>query len=190
MKGHKIKRLERLGTACKYMLYTSRCMYDKWYTYSYVYKYLKGRGKEDGARYFLKALSDRTRGSGNNLKHKRFCLNIQAAHFHSGSLSIDIGCPETRRRRSPPWRCSKAVWILSWKTCCRWPCLRKWVEQDNFWKSLAAIAILWSFKTKKVDFLRFYLRATWDFLSATNFTLVSMEPKAEEQKKSSNEAYT
>jgi len=45
-----------------------------------VYKYLQGGCKEDSARLFAVVPSDRTRGNGYKLKHKRFPLNIRK-HF-------------------------------------------------------------------------------------------------------------
>lgn len=39
--------------------------------------YVKGKGKEDGARPLSVESGDRTRDSRGKLKHKRFCLNIR-----------------------------------------------------------------------------------------------------------------
>ncbi|KAK4816234.1 hypothetical protein QYF61_013642 [Mycteria americana] len=49
-----------------------------------VYKYLKGGCKDDGARLFSVVPSDKTRGHGHQLKHRRFSLNIRKHFFPVG----------------------------------------------------------------------------------------------------------
>jgi len=46
-----------------------------------VYKYLKGRCKEDRARPFLEGPSDRTGGNGHKFKHRKLCLSIRRNFF-------------------------------------------------------------------------------------------------------------
>ena len=46
-----------------------------------AYKYLKGGGQEDGAKLFSVVPSDRTRGNGHKLKHRKLQLNPRKNFF-------------------------------------------------------------------------------------------------------------
>jgi len=46
-----------------------------------AFKYLKGGCQEDGAKLFPVVPSNRTRGNGHKLKHRKFCLNTRKSFF-------------------------------------------------------------------------------------------------------------
>jgi len=79
-----------------------------------VYKYLKGGCKESGARLFSVVPSDKTRGNGHKLKHKRLPLNVGKYFFTVRMLWSHHLC-----------RYSKGIWTWSWELALSGPTLAR-----------------------------------------------------------------
>ena len=59
-----------------------------------VCKYLQGQCQEDGARLLSVVPSDRTRGKGHKLQHKKFLLKTRKNFFTLRVADPGTGCPE------------------------------------------------------------------------------------------------
>jgi len=107
-----------------------------------AYKYLKGGCQEDGATLFPVVPSNRTRGNGHKLKHKKFPLNMRKNFSPWGWRSTGTGCPG-RLWILLLWRHSRPAWTRSRAACCRWPCFGRGVGRDDPQRSLPTLTILW-----------------------------------------------
>jgi len=76
----------------------------------------------DEARLFLTVPTDRTRGNGHTLEHRKFRTNTRKNFF---ILGVTEQCNKMPREvvESPLWRYSKPTWTLSCVIYCREPAL-------------------------------------------------------------------
>lgn len=90
-----------------------------------VYKHMKGGCKEDRSRPFSVVPSDRTGGTGHEVKYRKVPLNMRKHFFLLWRcLRTHTGCPR-RLQNIHPWRFSEAIWTWSGATGPRWFCLSR-----------------------------------------------------------------
>lgn len=110
----------------------------------YIEKYLWGKSKEDGARFFSLVPSGRTRGNEHTLKHKEFCLNIRKSFFYceNGWTLVQL---VQKLWSLHPWSSSKPDWMQSQAICCSWPCCEwgSWTRWSPEAPPGASLTTLW-----------------------------------------------
>ena len=93
-----------------------------------TYKYLKGGCQYDGTRLFSIVPSDRPRGNGLKLEHRKFYLVMRKNFF-------TVRVPEQRHRlpreavESLPWKYSKPTWMHSCAPCSRCACSSRGLDK-------------------------------------------------------------
>ena len=107
-----------------------------------VYNYWKRGSEKEGARVFSVVPSDRTRGNGHKLKHRRFPLNIRKHSFHCEGDQALAQVAQGDCGVLHPWRYSKAIWTWSWAIDSRLLCLSRGDGPDDLQRSLPTSTIV------------------------------------------------
>lgn len=102
-----------------------------------MYKYPRKESKEEGARFFLVVPSDRTKGNGHKLKHRKLPLNISKdilsvrVSKHQQSLPREIAASLSTEKSE-----SHLDMVLG-----HWPFLKEWLGPSDFQRSLLTSTI-------------------------------------------------
>jgi len=105
-----------------------------------VCKYFKRGYKEGRTRLFSVVPSDRTRGNGHNVTHRRFLLSIRK-HFFTVRVTEHWHRLPREVVESPSFEIF-VIWTWSWMTDSRWSCLSRGVGPDDQKMSLPTSTIL------------------------------------------------
>ena len=93
-----------------------------------VYKYLRSGCEEDRARLFS---SDRNRGNGHKLEHKRLHVNISKPFFTVRVTQHGHRLPR-KVVQSPSLEIFKGIWTKSWAMGSAWPLLSRGLDQMTY----------------------------------------------------------
>ena len=81
-----------------------------------AYKYLMGSSQVDEARLFSTVPSNRTRGNGHKLEHRKFCQNMRI-NFFEGYWALEKATQSLWSLL--PWKYSRPAWMPTCGSCCR-----------------------------------------------------------------------